>query len=312
MTIHNDQLPKVAVLLAAYNGMEWIEEQLNSILNQQGVSVTIFASVDFSNDGTDKWLSEFSSKHKNFVLLPYGERFGGAGPNFFRLVRDVEFSEFDAVSFADQDDIWHPWKLERALTLMSNTKSEAYSSNVTAFWISGKSSLIKKDYPQVEYDYLFESAGPGCTFVLSVNLMTSIKALLQEKKSLVNKLWLHDWFFYAFARSRGYKWIIDSQPTMLYRQHSTNSVGANFGFSSFVQRASILLKGDGIKRALEQAIVLDLQDLPPIRRLISNTFLDFLILSLKSGSLRRNFRDKVFVFFFFMIASIYRPNYSVK
>lgn len=37
-----DNIPRVAVLLAAYNGMQWIEEQVDSILNQQGVAVTLF------------------------------------------------------------------------------------------------------------------------------------------------------------------------------------------------------------------------------------------------------------------------------
>lgn len=44
--------PKVAVLLAAYNGMAWIEAQLDSILKQANVCVSVFISVDTSSDGT--------------------------------------------------------------------------------------------------------------------------------------------------------------------------------------------------------------------------------------------------------------------
>ena len=38
--------PRVAILLAAFNGIDWIEEQINSILNQEDVNIEIFISVD--------------------------------------------------------------------------------------------------------------------------------------------------------------------------------------------------------------------------------------------------------------------------
>ena len=53
--------PKVAVLLAAYNGMQWIEEQLASILCQSGVDVSIHISIDTSNDGTEAWCESFAA-----------------------------------------------------------------------------------------------------------------------------------------------------------------------------------------------------------------------------------------------------------
>jgi rhamnosyltransferase len=165
MIMKTDNLPKVAVLLAAYNGMQWIKEQIDTVFNQQNVDVTIYISVDLSTDGTYKWAEQLAEKHTNVVLLPYGERFGGAGPNFFRLVKDVEFSGFDAVSFADQDDIWHPEKLAKAYSKIATGQCDVYSSNVTAFWADGRECLIKKSQPQKKLDHFFEAAGPGCTYV---------------------------------------------------------------------------------------------------------------------------------------------------
>jgi rhamnosyltransferase len=52
----NLPVPRVAVLLAAYNGMQYIAEQMDSILAQIGVDVTVFISVDRSTDGTEKWV----------------------------------------------------------------------------------------------------------------------------------------------------------------------------------------------------------------------------------------------------------------
>lgn len=236
MVMITDNLPKVAVLLAAYNGMQWIEEQVNSILSQQGVSVTLFFSVDLSTDGTDQWVKNLAEKHSNVVMLPYGERFGGAGPNFFRLIRDVDFSGFDAVSFADQDDIWFSDKLQRACALLQAGQSDVYSSNVTAFWPDGKQVLVDKAQPQKQFDHFFEAAGPGCTYVFNIDAASAFKRFLIGLGERIQAVSLHDWLAYAFCRHNGFKWYIDSAPSMLYRQHANNQVGTNTGLSAYKKR----------------------------------------------------------------------------
>ena len=235
-----DNLPKVAVLLAAYNGMQWIEEQVDSILNQQGVSVTVFFSVDLSTDGTDQWVKNLAEKHSNVVMLPYGERFGGAGPNFFRLIRDVDFSGFDAVSFADQDDIWFSDKLQRACALLQAGQSDVYSSNVTAFWPDGKQVLVDKAQPQKQFDHFFEAAGPGCTYVFNIDAASAFKRFLIGLGERIQAVSSHDWLAYAFCRHNGFKWYIDSAPSMLYRQHANNQVGSNTGLSAYKKRFQLI------------------------------------------------------------------------
>lgn len=237
-----DNLPKVAVLLAAYNGMQWIEEQVDSILNQQGVAVTLFFSVDLSTDGTDQWVKTLAEKHSNVVMLSYGERFGGAGPNFFRLIRDVDFSGFDAVSFADQDDIWFSDKLLRSYTLLQVGQCDVYSSNVTAFWPDGKQVLIDKAQPQKQFDYFFEAAGPGCTYVFNIDAASAFKRFLIGLGERIQAVSLHDWLAYAFCRHNGFKWYIDPAPSMLYRQHANNQVGTNTGFSAYKKRIGLMSK----------------------------------------------------------------------
>lgn len=55
-------LPRVAVLFAAYNGRQWIEQQFNSIFQQRGVSLTAFVSVDQSTDETLIFLPKIGAK----------------------------------------------------------------------------------------------------------------------------------------------------------------------------------------------------------------------------------------------------------
>ena len=302
-----DHIPEIAVLLAAYNGREWIEEQINSILNQRGVAVTIYVSVDLSSDGTHDFVKELALIHKNIKVLSYGCYFGGAAPNFFRLIREVDFFAYDYVSLADQDDIWNVDKLSNASKLLYTEKCDAYSSNVIAFWGDGNRKLIDKSQPQTEYDYLFESAGPGCTFVFNKILALDVQEKLINIGKRSKGILLHDWFIYSFARGNNYKWIIDSSPSMKYRQHSGNQVGANVGFVSIYIRAKFVLGGEGFKKAIYQAEILKQERLKPIQLLLNNNRSSFARLTFYSFKSRRKLLDKVYFLILCVVMAIKGP-----
>lgn len=279
--------PKVAVLLAAYNGMQWIEEQVDSILKQDGVHVTIFVSVDLSSDGTYEWFKKKEEVNSQIVVLPYGERFGGAAPNFFRLIRDVDFSEFDYVSLADQDDIWIENKVLRACELISRYGWDVVSSDVTAFWGGGRKKLLKKSYHARKYDHFFEAAGPGCTYVFNRKSANAFKSFLVRIDDKVNKISLHDWLAYAFCREHGFKWHIDNVPLMLYRQHASNQVGVNEGFNAYRKRIRLIFNG-WYRKQVE--LVVGLVAPEKAHRIFSCRFL-----FLNCTNLRRRPRDNFFL-----------------
>ncbi len=235
--------PSVAVLLAAYNGMEWIEEQVSSILSQKDTSIEIFISVDLSNDKTHEWCQDLAGKNTHVKVLPYGEQFGGAAKNFFRLIRDVDFSYFDYIALSDQDDIWDSDKLYHAISVIEKDNLDGYSSNVTAFWSDGRERLVEKYFPQKKFDYFFEAAGPGCTYVLKQQPLQKFKRFLTKNWEVNNCIDSHDWLIYAFFRSRKMPWRIDSTSLMLYRQHESNQVGSNFGFLAYLKRIKLIRNG---------------------------------------------------------------------
>ena len=237
---HANNFPKIAVLLAAYNGEKWIVEQLNSILAQKNVEVTIFISLDSSNDESHNLISKFASKKENIIFLPYGNKFGSASANFFRLMADVDCYEFSAVALADQDDIWFPDKLHRAWVKLKSSYYHAYSSNVLAVWESGRKKLINKSQEQKKMDYFFESAGPGCTYVLNKKEFLEFQNFISKNKNNLNEVVSHDWLIYAYYRERGFAWFIDPVPTMLYRQHDANQVGANDGVRAYIKRLKMI------------------------------------------------------------------------
>ncbi|OOH78211.1 glycosyl transferase [Pseudomonas koreensis] len=288
--------PKVAVLLAAYNGMRWIEEQLASVLAQSAVNVTIYISIDPSDDGTEVWCQAYAAEHANVVLLPSVGPFGGASRNFFRLIRDVDFDGYDFVAFADQDDIWHLDKLQCATDSIRTFNVDAYSSNVTAFWANGRTRLLDKAQPQVAWDFLFEAAGPGCTYVLKQKMAKSLKASLLDHWVDLQAVSLHDWYCYAFARSHGFKWYIDPRPSMEYRQHERNQVGANTGLGSMIARYKTIHDGWWFSQVRLIARVIG-QDTNPIGQVSLCLGRGQLIrLSFNAWNCRRRVRDKIFFF----------------
>ena len=288
--------PRVAVLLAAYNGMQWIEEQMDSILKQRHVCPTVFVSIDLSTDGTQDFCDRMAQENSSIRVLPYGEHFGGAARNFFRILHELNFSEFDYVCFADQDDIWLPDKLNRAHQMLVEAGAHAYSSNVTAFWPDGRKSLIEKSQKQVQWDFLFEAAGPGCTYVMRKELALAIQQLLKSRWPEAQNIGLHDWLVYAYARAQGYRWVIDHYAGMLYRQHERNQVGVNRGWPALLYRARKIYSGWGLKQSLLIADLVGLKNDRFVRQWSGGTRAGMLWLACHAGQCRRRSRDKLLFF----------------
>ena len=287
---------KIAVLLASYNGVKYIKEQIDSILNQKEVDVTIFISDDLSTDKTIEYLQDIYKDFKNIVYLPSGSKFGGAGKNFFRLIKDVDFSSFDFISFVDQDDIWYEDKLIRAIKTIEDKQLDAYSSNVLAFWEDSKEMIINKSSSQARYDYLFEAAGPGCTYVLKKDLAISLQNFICDNWEDVNKVELHDWFIYAFARENNYKWHIDEKPSMRYRQHTSNQVGANDGLKAKLKRLKKVFSSWYREEIIKIIKVLRLENKYKFSKYILNkSYLNNLLLLKYSFEFRRNKKEKLFL-----------------
>ena len=233
-------LPEVVVLLATYNGIRWLPEQLDSILSQEGVRVRVVALDDESSDGTRDWLVERAAHEPRLTVLPSMGPSGRSAANFYRLIALVEPPADGYLAFSDQDDIWLPGKLARHVELLRSGGHDGISSSVTAFSSSGERTVIRKDYPQRRFDYLTESPGPGCSFLLSPRLAALVAAQLADDDSPARAAEYHDSLIYALARGRGWSWHIDGVPSLDYRQHDSNVMGANTGLSPALTRLKLI------------------------------------------------------------------------
>ena len=230
------RLPRTCVLLATYNGGKWLDEQLRSIFEQSGVKVSVIVSDDRSTDSTTNIVQSWSG-HAPLILMPGAtERFGSAHRNFLRLIREAPLGDAEYVALADQDDIWLPDKLARAVHCLRTLPADAYSSDVIAFWSDGRRRFIRKSQPQRSHDYLFGSPGPGCTFVMPRAVFDRMRSWVAAEFDHMQGIWVHDWLIYAYARAQGLRWHIDDRPNLLYRQHGRNEIGVNDGWRAALSR----------------------------------------------------------------------------
>lgn len=291
---------RVLVLMATYNGVQWVREQLDSILAQEGVDVSVMVGDDFSDDGTLTVIQHSYAEDARVQVCPRKNQSGSAGANFLSLYVQANLDEFSYVALADQDDIWLPNKLATAITALSFHNAQGYSAAVEAFWPSGRTKVLSQRSIQRSADFLFEGAGQGCTFVVTAVLFRRIQSLCRDSPVAVASLHYHDWLIYLLNRAWGGTWYFDAKPCMRYRQHGGNEIGARGGLGAITRRLEMIRNGwylRQVKAAInlyqlaggQHPIPLQIEKLmnsPP--SLIRN--LKLMILFLKHG--RRSFMDR--------------------
>ena len=298
--------PKIAVFLATYNGEKFLNQQIDSILSQKNVEVDIYCNDDGSSDRTLEIIKSYQISKKNFFIIDSIKESGCAGLNFYSLIL-TSFGEYDYYAFSDQDDIWLQSKLDTACKRLSTENADGYSANHIAFW-NEKELKIYKDHPQTQYDYMFESAGAGCTYVLSKKLFMDLKNFIYKNKDKVYKVFKHDWFIYAFARSRNYKWYLDSEFTLMYRQHNDNETGVNSGnLQSFMIRLKNIKSGWFSQQILYLANVLRYQN--KIDSLLkATTIIQRLMKLMVFLKMRRKKRDAIILYILYVFKVFHMNN----
>ena len=298
---------KVAILLAAYNGMKYLDKQVSSILDQQNTDITLYINIDKSEDGTEEYIGELADKNKNIKVLAIGKKFKSASKNFYHLIKNIEFKNYDFIGLADQDDIWDKKKIISAIEKLNFTESDGYSSNVTAFWGNKKTIKINKSQKQKKYDYYFESPGPGCTFLMRNKLVVAIQKFILSNEILVNDFQHHDWFLYAYARKNGFKWCIDKRSFMLYRQHESNELGVNIGLKAFLKRLKQVFSGEAVRKHLQLSQMLDFKTfkISNSQKISRSESLNFFF---NAELFRRKKSDQIYFRFYWFFALIFGLN----
>ena len=246
-------LPKVLVILAAYNGASWLQEQITSILSQEGVDLALLIADDGSSDGTREIINREWAGNPRVTAVFWDSPSGSAGANFRRLYRTANLDGVDFVALADQDDVWHPQKMATAIKALRETGAHGYSCAVRAFWPDGQEKVLAQCSTVRGADFLFEGAGQGCTFVVTSELFRKVREFCAQNLELSEHFHYHDWLIYLLARIWKAPWYFDQRSWMRYRQHLGNEIGSR-GSLAAVRRRFELIKNGWYRKQVAQAL----------------------------------------------------------
>lgn len=220
----------IDILMATYNGEKYIEEQINSILNQTTSDWKLYIRDDGSSDNTVDIIEKFVQRYPDKIFFIKDNKKGlGAKLNFGELIK---MSSSDYCMFCDQDDVWINDKIEKTLREMNNMESK-YGKN-TPILIHTDLLVVNENLEIIDNSFfkyqginpnrnslnnlLFSNTVTGCTMMLNKELTKLIKIIPEESM-------MHDWWIALVAAYLGKIYTIN-EPTIMYRQHSNNTLGA--------------------------------------------------------------------------------------
>lgn len=262
-------MKKALILMATYNGGKFLRAQLDSILAQTHRDWTLYARDDGSQDETVEILAEYKARDSRIDYAVNASGVHGAFLNFHSLIRIARerLAQFDAIAFADQDDVWRTCKLERQLKALEEA-GEGPVLVYSDFSVTDESGkvIIPSQHRLSDMrvkghvDGLFLRKVWGCTMLASRALI----ALLPPDPKKNEDMLAHDVYLETYATMYG-RTVFVSEPLVLYRRHGDN---ASTLFSALARRSPLqkLAEFSGYSRRLARAFVLSESILAEILR----------------------------------------------
>jgi hypothetical protein len=233
--------PKIVILLATRNGAAFVQEQLDSYRTQTYGNWELLVSDDGSTDDTIKIIQQFAKQVPQRVVVRRGPQIG-FWQNFVSLVRSDDI-DGDLFAYSDQDDVWFPEKLAKAVYWF-----EARPTDQPGLYFT-RTQLIEVGGSPIGFSPLFvrapsfqnalvQNIGGGNTMVFNRAARLALRATPAD-----GVLVSHDWWTYQVVTGIGGSAHYDPWPSLRYRQHGLNLVGANRGPRARLVRLSAFASG---------------------------------------------------------------------
>ncbi len=224
-------MAKAEILLASFNGEQYVRAQIDSILAQRDEDWHLTLSDDGSSDGTTAILDEYEARFPQKITRHRaGKRFGNARDHFFHLMAQCEAPY---MLFCDQDDVWYPDKVGKTLAALCQAEAGDEGKPVLAFCdqrptdaslqpLAQSLTRYQQHYTQ-RFDYralLLQNVVTGGA--MGINRAA---ARLAERCIDPSRVIMHDWWL-AVVTARFGEIVYLNEVLADYRQHGHNEVGA--------------------------------------------------------------------------------------
>lgn len=218
----------IQVLLATYNGDDFLVEQLESLLAQDLV-MSVLVRDDGSSDRTQEIIRGYVNKFPEKFVFHEGEERLGAKGSFDWLLNK---STASYVAFCDQDDVWKPNKTRVLLERMRELEDKLGKD--TPILVHSDLAVVNQDMALIHPSFWafsgLDARRNGLPQLLVTNTVTGCamlanRALVERASPIPFEATMHDHWFALVAAALGHIESV-SEPLVAYRQHELNAVGA--------------------------------------------------------------------------------------
>ncbi|GAB4295959.1 MAG: hypothetical protein Kow0096_13110 [Thiohalomonadaceae bacterium] len=219
----------IDILLSTYNGSRYIHDFYKSIVVQRRAGMNLVVRDDGSSDGTVDFLRQAVAEYSDASLLDTGDNVG-VTMSFSRL---LGLSRADYCFFADQDDVWHKDKVDLFMAAMVRLE-DMHGKDVPLMVFSDLRVVDENLEELCDSLWRFQGLNPSedASFnrLLLQPMVTGCAVMFNRKARdlaypIPSEALMHDWWLSLVVSGLGYFSLIN-EPTVDYRQHSANEVGA--------------------------------------------------------------------------------------
>jgi len=230
--------------MTTYNGEKFINEQINSILQQKGVLIHFYISDDNSTDQTLNILNNYFLKYPDNFKKLYRVNFKNCNRNFINLIMNVP-NHYEYYALADHDDFWLKNKLYRAISILKNKNCSAYGCRLKV--VNNNLKFLGSYSPLFTRKLSFKNALVQ-GIVGNATLVFNNKIMRIIQKSRINFITDTAWLIYLITTYCGYSFFYDKKSMIMYRQHSNNihSISSNYYLRFKRILKNIFLRSDKI------------------------------------------------------------------
>lgn len=244
------------ILLATYNGERFLRQQLDSLLAQTEQDFRISVLDDASTDGTPAVLADYSARFPGKMeVRSVRQHTGDPARNFFALLAG---STGDYVMLCDQDDVWKPDKIRASLQIMHEQEEKTPDRPVL---VHTDLEVVGEDLHRISPSFFayqrLEPSFSSLPRLVVQNNVTGCTILmnhcLRERVRVPASIFMHDWWLALTASAFGTV-VCLREPTVLYRQHQGNVVGASRTHS--LSAAADRIRSGSARSSLERTYAL--------------------------------------------------------